>query len=119
MSIPTEVIQTYEVGYSDISRQFSAIEQNLRQTAAHGHTATVSALEISMTKLFKVALFVHREADTDENGVRIKELLAQAVAAFKQVETTAESAYDQIAGFHTQVCFTKIFDHTFSQVYSS
>jgi hypothetical protein len=80
------------------------IETSLDPITVECARQTIDKLEIAMTKIYKVAVFIRgdydgREPDKDQRDA----LLKQAVDAFQEVEDCAELGLKKIADLHSEV----------------
>lgn len=88
--------------FGDITALLHRHETTIGTIAAEGHSRTVAYLELAMTKLFKVALYVHGNYDSAHDPTAAKALKESAVAAFELVKDTAETALNALLSTHTQ-----------------
>lgn len=87
-----------------VGNKLQEISTSVDKVIADSAKETIDKLEIAMTKVFKVAVFIRGNYDDrDPDEPQKEELLRQAVQAFQEVEDCSEAALKKIGEFHAQV----------------
>lgn len=86
------------------STQLRDIQDSLNPIVSECGKNVIDKLEMAMTKLYKLAVFIRGDYDDREpDTVQRDELLKQAVQAFKEVEDCAEAGLKKVGQLHAQV----------------
>ncbi|KAH7629126.1 hypothetical protein B0T09DRAFT_266499 [Sordaria sp. MPI-SDFR-AT-0083] len=89
---------------SNAAAQIREIQDSLRPIVSQTGRDVIDKLEVAMTKLYKLAVFIRGDYDDREPDTTHRdELLKQAVHAFKEVKDCAEAGLNKISRLHSQV----------------
>ena len=88
-----------------IKTQFGALDDRLKSTTPKNVAATIIALELALTKVYKLAVFIRGDYDGSDIDEELqKSILSQATEAFRNCHNAAELGFKEIGDIHVQVC---------------
>jgi hypothetical protein len=106
---PTSETLDVQMQLTTLGSKLNEISTSLNDAVASGARETIDKLEIAMTKVYKIAVYIrgdYDDRDVDDEDKKMtgkKEALEPAVLAFAEVQARAEEGLRQIGTFHSQV----------------
>ncbi|KAJ4383712.1 hypothetical protein N0V85_008466 [Neurospora sp. IMI 360204] len=101
-------VSTLQTKLNNAAARLQEIQDSLNPIVSQCGKDVVDKLEMAMTKLYKLAVFIRGDYDDREpDTTQRDELLKQAVQAFTVVENCAQAGLEKISRLHSQVMETE------------
>ncbi|KAH7309275.1 hypothetical protein BKA65DRAFT_414651 [Rhexocercosporidium sp. MPI-PUGE-AT-0058] len=106
---PTSEAADIQMQLTSLGNKLNEISTGLNDAVASGARETIDKLEMAMTKVYKIAVYIrgaYDERDVDDEDKKTtgkKQAIEPAVLAFADVQARAEEGLRQIGTFHSQV----------------